>query len=89
VRAVDVPTQGNAGGSFYGREADGTCRLVIDEDRRVIVGATFTGFEVGEWLHAATVAVVGAVPLERLWHAVPSFPSRSEIWLNLMEEYGL
>jgi dihydrolipoamide dehydrogenase len=89
VRAVDVDTEGNAGGSFVGRGAAGTCRIVVDEDRRVIVGATFTGVEVAEALHAATIAVVGEVPLDRLWHAIPSFPTRSELWLNLLEAYGL
>jgi pyruvate/2-oxoglutarate dehydrogenase complex dihydrolipoamide dehydrogenase (E3) component len=89
VRAVDVPTESPAGGSFVGKDAIGTCRIVVDEDRRVIVGATFTGVEVAETIHAATIAVVGEVPLDRLWHAVPSFPTRSEIWLNLLEEYGL
>jgi len=89
VRAVEATTSGNAGGSFYGKDAPGTTRLVIDEDRRVVVGATFTGAEVAEFLHAATIAVVGEVPLEKLWHAVPSFPTRSEVWLNLLEEYGL
>jgi dihydrolipoamide dehydrogenase len=62
---------------------------VIDEDRSIVVGATFAGFETAEWLHAATIAVVGEVPLETLWHAVPSFPTRSEIWLRLLESYGL
>ena len=89
VRAVDATTSGNAGGSFYGKDAPGTTRLVIDEDRRVIVGATFTGAGVADFLHAATIAVVGEVPLEKLWHAVPSFPTRSEVWLKLFEEYGL
>ena len=89
VRAVDVTTQGNAGASFYGREAAGTTRLVIDEDRGVIVGATFTGPEISEFLHAATIAVVGEVPLDRLKHAIPSFPTRSEVWLKLLEAYGL
>jgi dihydrolipoamide dehydrogenase len=89
VRAVDVETEASSGGSFVGRGAPGTCRIVVDEDRRVIVGATFTGVEVAETLHAATIAVVGEVPLDRLWHAVPSFPTRSELWLNLLEEYGL
>jgi len=89
VRAVDQPTSGNAGGSFYGRNAPGTARLVIDEDRQVLVGATFTGAEVAEFVHAATIAIVGEVPLARLWHAVPSFPTRSEVWLRLLETYGL
>jgi len=89
VRAVDVETSGNAGGSFVGRGAPGTARLVVDEDRRVVVGATITGSEVAEALHAATIAVVGQVPLDDLWHAVPSFPTRSELWLRLLEAYGL
>jgi pyruvate/2-oxoglutarate dehydrogenase complex dihydrolipoamide dehydrogenase (E3) component len=89
ARAVDVRTAGNAGASFVGRNAPGTTRLVVDEDRRVLVGATFVGPETADFVHAATIAVVGEVPLERLWHAVPSFPTRSEVWLDLMEEYGL
>jgi pyruvate/2-oxoglutarate dehydrogenase complex dihydrolipoamide dehydrogenase (E3) component len=89
ARAVDVPTGGTAGASFIGRDAPGTSRLVVDEDRRVIVGATFVGVETADFLQAATIAVVGEVPLEKLWHAVPAFPSRSEVWLNLLEEYGL
>lgn len=86
VRSVEGETSGNAGGSFYGRNAPGRTRLVIDEDRSVIVGATFTGSEVADFLHAATIAVVGEVPLERIWHAIPSFPTRSEVWLGLVEE---
>jgi len=89
VRAVDTSTEGNAGGSFVGHGAPGTARIVVDEDRKVIVGATFTGVDVAESLHAATIAVIGEVPLERLWHAVPCFPTRSELWLYLLEEYGL
>ena len=61
----------------------------VDERRSVLVGATFTGVDVAEFVHAATIAVVGEVPLERLWHAVPSFPTRSEVWLRLLEAYGL
>jgi len=86
VRSVDRDISKNAGASFYGRNTPGTTRLVIDEDRNVLVGATFTGFEVADFLHAATIAVVGEVPLDRLWHAVPSFPTRSEVWLDLLEE---
>jgi pyruvate/2-oxoglutarate dehydrogenase complex dihydrolipoamide dehydrogenase (E3) component len=90
VRAVDVPTQGNAGASFHGRDdARGTARLVVDEDRDIIVGATFTGPEVAEFLQAATIAVVGEVTLDRLFHAVPAFPTRSEVWLYLLEALGI
>jgi pyruvate/2-oxoglutarate dehydrogenase complex dihydrolipoamide dehydrogenase (E3) component len=89
VRAVDVETSANAGASFVGRNAPGTSRIVVDEERGVIAGATFVGPETADLLHAATVAVVGEVPLERLRHAVPSFPTRTEIWLYLLEKYGL
>jgi len=89
VREVDHAPGGVAGGSFVGRGADSFARLVVDEDRRVVVGATFVGPEVAEFVHAATIAIVGEVPLERLWHAVPCFPTRSEVWLRLLEKYGL
>jgi pyruvate/2-oxoglutarate dehydrogenase complex dihydrolipoamide dehydrogenase (E3) component len=89
ARHVDVETSGNAGGSFVGRGAVGTARIVVDEDRRIIVGATITGAEVAEALHAATIAVVAEVAIDDIWHAVPSFPTRSELWLRLLEAYGL
>jgi dihydrolipoamide dehydrogenase len=86
VRAVDQEVEANAGGSFVGHGAPGTVRLVLDTERSVIVGATFTGVEVAESLHAATIAVVAEVPLELLAHAVPCFPTRSEVWLSLIEK---
>ena len=86
VRTVDVQTSGNAGGSFYGREAPGRAQILIDESRDVIVGATITGTEIADYLHAFTIAVVAEVPLERLSHAVPPFPTRSELWLRLLEK---
>jgi pyruvate/2-oxoglutarate dehydrogenase complex dihydrolipoamide dehydrogenase (E3) component len=85
ARAYDVSSSGNAGASFHGRNTAGTSRIVVDEGRGVIVGATFTGVDVAEWVHAATIAVVAQVPVELLWDAVPAFPTRSEIWLKLLE----
>ena len=89
ARAIDVPTDGTAGASFYGKDTGGTSRLVIDERSQTIVGATFTGFETADFLHAATIAIVAEVPLERLRHAVAAYPSRSEVWLKLIEACGL
>ncbi|HEX7246211.1 MAG TPA: NAD(P)/FAD-dependent oxidoreductase [Solirubrobacterales bacterium] len=89
ARAVDVPTDGTAGASFQGKDTGGTSRLVVDRDRQVVVGATFTGFETADFLHAATVAIVGEVPLPRLRHAVAAYPTRSEVWLKLLEAAGL
>jgi len=87
VRIVSVATDATAGASFVGRSTGGTSQLVIDHPRGVIIGATFVGFEVGEWLHAATIAITGEVPIDRLWHCVPAFPTRSEVWLKLLEAY--
>lgn len=88
TRAVDAGTDGTAGASFHGRETGGISRLVLDEARGTIVGATFTGFETAELLHAATIAIVAEVPLARLRHAVAAYPTRSEIWLKLLEAAG-
>jgi dihydrolipoamide dehydrogenase len=89
VRTVRFGTGDVAGASTQGEGISGTSFLVIDERRHVIVGATFTGPQVAELLHSATVAIVGEVPMATLWHAVPSFPTVSEVWLRLMEAYGL
>jgi dihydrolipoamide dehydrogenase len=89
VKVVSHGTGDVAGASVHGRGITGTCQLVVDDARRVVVGATFTGPAVGELLHAATIAVTGAVPLDTLWHAVPAFPTVSEVWLRLLEAYGL
>lgn len=89
VRVVQYPMGNTAGASVHGLGITGTSQVVVDEARRVIVGATFTGPGVGEMLHAATIAVVGEVPLDVLWHAVPAFPTMNEVWLRLLEAYGL
>ena len=89
ARAACHQTSGVAGGSFYGRGAPGTSCLVVDERRRVLVGATFTGADVSEFLHAATIAVVNELTVDQLWPAIPSFPTRSEVWLRILEAYGL
>jgi pyruvate/2-oxoglutarate dehydrogenase complex dihydrolipoamide dehydrogenase (E3) component len=77
------------GAYTLGNGIRGTSQLVVDDARRVVIGATFTGPGLQELLHAATVAVVTEAPVERLWHAVPSFPTVSEVWLHLLEAYGL
>jgi pyruvate/2-oxoglutarate dehydrogenase complex dihydrolipoamide dehydrogenase (E3) component len=89
VTAVTTPTGEVPGAYTQGNGIRGTSQLVIDDDRRTVVGATFTGPGVQELLHSATVAISGAVTVDRLWHAVPSFPTVSEVWLHLLEAYGL
>jgi dihydrolipoamide dehydrogenase len=89
VRTVDYDMGSIAGAALYADGYRGWANLVVDTDRNVIVGATFVGPNAGELVHAATIAVVGEVPLDRLWHAVPAYPTISEIWLRLLETWGL
>jgi dihydrolipoamide dehydrogenase len=88
ARAVDADPGATAGASFIGKSAPSGARIVVDEQREVIIGATLTGPDVADMLHPATVAIVGEVPLRRLWHAIPSFPTRSEVWLKLLDAWG-
>ncbi|MDY0983890.1 NAD(P)/FAD-dependent oxidoreductase [Microbacterium sp. CFBP9023] len=88
VAVVDYDLGAVAGASLYEDGFEGQARLVIDKERDVIIGATFVGPEVAELVQTATVAIVGEVPIARLWHAVPAYPTISEIWLRLLESYG-
>ena len=89
VRVVDYDLGAVSGAKLFADGYAGHARMVVDEDTRTMIGATLAGPGVGELIHAATVAVAGQVPLDRLWHAVPSYPTISEIWLRLLEAYGL
>jgi dihydrolipoamide dehydrogenase len=89
IRTVSVDTGAVPGAYVQGEGITGTSMLVVDTHRDVLVGATFTGPDVQELLHSATVAIAGQVPLPVLWHAVPSFPTVSEVWLRLLEAYGI
>jgi dihydrolipoamide dehydrogenase len=89
VRVVSYDIGAVSGAYTRGNGIHGTGQIIVDEDRRVIVGATFTGPDMQEIVHAATIAIVGEVTLDTLWHAVPSFPTVSEVWLRLLEAYGL
>jgi dihydrolipoamide dehydrogenase len=89
VRAVEFDLGSVSGASLLADGYVGRAKLVVDEAARVVVGATFVGQDVAELLHSATVAVIGRVTLDDLWHAVPSFPTISEVWLRLLETYGL
>ena len=88
IRVVDYDLAATAGSSLHAEGYQGHARMVVDEDRKVIAGFTLVGPDVAEMLHAATITVVGEVPLDRLWHAVPAFPTVSEVWLRLLETYG-
>ena len=88
IRVVDYNLGGVAGASVQADGYEGHARMIVDEKRKVILGVTFVGQDVSELLHAATTAIVGEVPIDRLWHAVPAYPTMNEIWLRLLETYG-
>lgn len=87
IRAVDYNLGWVAGASLHAEKYRGRARMVVDENRGVVIGAAFVGQDVAELLHAATVAIVGEVPISRLWHAVPAYPTMNEVWLRLLEAY--
>ncbi|WP_411104678.1 dihydrolipoyl dehydrogenase family protein [Streptomyces sp. cmx-4-9] len=87
VRAVDYDLGKVSGAGLYADGYTGRARMVVDIEREVLLGATFVGPGAAELLHAATIAVAGEVPIARLWHAVPAFPTISEVWLRLLEAY--
>lgn len=87
VRAVDYDLGSVSGASLYAAGYRGHARMIVDLDRETLLGVTFVGPGVGELIHSATVAVAGEVPLARLWHAVPSYPTISEVWLRLLETF--
>ena len=87
IRVVDYNLGWVAGASLQADDYEGTARMVVDEKRKVILGVTFVGQDVSELIHAATIAIVAEVPLDRLWHAVPAYPTMNEIWLRLLEAY--
>jgi len=88
IRVLDYDLSWVAGASTLSDEYRGKARAIVDEKRRVLIGATFVGQDVAELLHSATIAIVGEVPIDRLWHAVPSYPTLSEVWLRWLEAYG-
>jgi dihydrolipoamide dehydrogenase len=87
VHVIDLDTSGTAGGSFYGRGTAGKTRFVVDVAREILLGVTFVGAEIQDFVQAATFAVVAEVPLSMLAHGIAAFPTRSELWLKFIEAY--
>ncbi|WP_328634789.1 dihydrolipoyl dehydrogenase family protein [Streptomyces sp. NBC_00356] len=87
VRAIDYDMANVAGSGLYADGYTGRARMIVDLDREILLGVTFVGPAVGELIHSATIAIAGEVPIDRLWHAVPAYPTISEVWLRLLEVY--
>ncbi|MEV6845942.1 NAD(P)/FAD-dependent oxidoreductase [Actinoplanes sp. NPDC051411] len=88
IRVVDYEIGDVSGAHLHADGYQGTARMVVDEKHKVLLGVTMAGPDVGEMLQAASFVVVGEIPLDRLWHAVPAYPTVSEVWLRLLETYG-
>jgi pyruvate/2-oxoglutarate dehydrogenase complex dihydrolipoamide dehydrogenase (E3) component len=88
IRVIDYDLSWIAGASAHADDYQGRARAVVDEERQVLLGVTFVGPDVAEMIQAATIAVVAEVPLSRLWHAVPAYPTVNEVWLRFLETYG-
>lgn len=89
TRVVDYKFEHTAAAAAHGKGVTGQARMVVNTDTETIIGMTFVAAGAGEMIHAATIAIAGQVKLRDLWHAIPPFPSLSEVWLRLLEEYGL
>lgn len=85
VETVEYDMAALAGTYLLREDYAGRAKLVIERATDTLVGATFVGAGVADLLHSATVAVTGRVPVSTLWHAVPSYPTPSEVWLRLLE----
>jgi len=84
---VDVDIASAAGAGLYADGYRGRARMVVDLEKEILRGVTLVGPGVGELIHSASIAVAGRVPISRLWHAVPSYPTISEVWLRLLEAF--
>ncbi len=59
ARVVDYNLGAVAGSSLRADGYEGQARMVVDEKRAVLLDATLVGQDVGELIHAATIAVMG------------------------------
>ncbi len=85
IQVVEYDIGRVAGASLQADNYSGRAKMIVDRNRQVLVGVTLVGPGVGDLIHAATIAIVAGVPVDRLWHAVPAYPTVSEIWLRLLE----
>lgn len=89
VRVVEAPMV-TLGAMLHAEGyAEGWAQWVLEKDSGVLLGATFVGSEVSELLHASTVAIVAGMRIDQLAHTIPSFPTMSEVYLNLIDAAGL
>ncbi|MGJ9423631.1 dihydrolipoyl dehydrogenase family protein [Aeromicrobium sp. CF3.5] len=84
ARYVETDLGAVLGAQLHAKDYKGRASVLIDDEAEVMIGAAFVGQDVADMVHAATVAIAGRVPLSALRHAVPSFPTMSEVWVDLL-----
>src|SRR5699024_7542250 len=89
VEIYDQDLGAIAGAAVHAHNYQGQARFIVDVEAGVLIGATFVGQDVAEMLQAATIAIIGQVPMDRLKHVVPAYPTMSEVWLRFLEAAGL
>ena len=62
----------------YERDPRGAFGVVVDSDRRVLIGAWAVGPLAGEWIHQAVLAVRAEISIDVLEDTMAQFPTFSE-----------
>jgi pyruvate/2-oxoglutarate dehydrogenase complex dihydrolipoamide dehydrogenase (E3) component len=75
VRVSTSPTSASTRGWIHGPGNEGLLKLVEDQDRGVLVGATSMGPVGGEVLSMLVLAVTAEIPTERLRHMIYAYPT--------------
>jgi pyruvate/2-oxoglutarate dehydrogenase complex dihydrolipoamide dehydrogenase (E3) component len=88
VREIAVPFA-IIGSILHADGYTGWAQWIVDPASNTLLGATFVGRDVADLLHASTVAIAAGVTLGRLVHAVPSFPTMTEVYLTLIDAAGI
>lgn len=88
IRTVERDLATIAAPYVRGSDHPGWAKLVLDARSGTLLGATFVAAEAGEMIHAATIAIVGRIPVSRLRHAIAPFPTMSEVWTPLLADLG-
>jgi dihydrolipoamide dehydrogenase len=85
---IDLP-QSIARPYTYEQNPRGRLGVLVDRERRVLLGAWAVAPLASEWIHQAVLAIRAQVPLEILLDTVAQFPSYSEGYLSALAQLEL
>ncbi|KAJ9654223.1 hypothetical protein H2198_006683 [Neophaeococcomyces mojaviensis] len=83
IRVVSV-SMSDPGSMLHAENYQGWAQWVVD-DAGYLIGATFVGRDAVDLLQASTMAIVGKMTVEQIWHVTPPFPTMSEVYTTLSE----